>query len=96
MKLEFEAELWEYQGEDPWVFVTVPEDLATEIRESGAQRSPFGSIKTSVGVGNSRWETSLFPDRESGSFVLPIKKEIRRAQGLSVGDTARVTIELAP
>lgn len=95
MKFEFEAELWEYQGENPWVFVTIPEVMADEIRETGAPNSPFGSIRVSVGVGNSRWQTSLFPDRASGSFVLPIKAEIRRDQDLSVGETLDVTIELS-
>jgi hypothetical protein len=43
----------------------------------------------------SAWKTSIFPDSGSGSFVLPIKKEIRNAEGLAAGDRARVHLELA-
>lgn len=95
MKVEFEAELWEHQGPDPWVFVTVPTDVAEQINESGAPRSAFGSIRVAVEMGKSRWHTSLFPDRESGSYVLPIKREVRRDEALSIGDTALFILEVA-
>ncbi|MEK9860644.1 MAG: DUF1905 domain-containing protein [Alphaproteobacteria bacterium] len=48
-----------------------------------------------VRIGASAWKTSIFPDSGSGSFVLPIKKEIRKAEGLAAGDRARVHLELA-
>ncbi|MDX1467769.1 MAG: DUF1905 domain-containing protein [Acidimicrobiia bacterium] len=93
MDHEFSAELWEYEGEAPWVFVTLPADLADEI-EDQAPRGGFGSVKVEVNCGQSLWSTSLFPDKKSASFVLPVKKEIRIAEGLSPGDQARFKISV--
>jgi hypothetical protein len=58
-------------------------------------RNGFGSLRVTVRIGASAWKTSIFPDSGSGSFVLPIKKEIRKAEGLAAGDRARVHLELA-
>ena len=48
-------------------------------------RRGFGSVKVEVEVGESRWSTSVFPQR-GGSWFLPIKKAICRAEGLAAGD----------
>lgn len=95
MRFEFEAELWEYPGEAPWVFVTLPEETAEAIRESEATRRPFGSIGVTVQVGATTWQTSLFPEPESGSYVLPVKADVRRNQSLTIGDVATFRVELS-
>ena len=93
-RYEFEGALWEYQGEAPWVFVTLPQHLADEIDNAVEEPGGFGSVKVEVTAGNSVWSTSLFPDRSSGSFVLPVKKEIRRVEALSPGDEAMFRLRL--
>jgi Domain of unknown function (DUF1905) len=40
------------------------------------------------------WTTSIFPDSGSGTYVLPIKRPVRTAEALGVGDIATVTVEL--
>ena len=94
MDLRFTATLWEYQGESPWVFATLPNEVAGEIESRVPEKGGFGSVKVEVTLGNSVWRTSLFPDRESGSFVLPVKKEIREAEGVGIGDEAEVNLDL--
>ena len=86
MRFTFDAELWEYQGENPWVFVTLPIDVADEIDEGVQVKGGFGSVKVEVTLGSSTWRTSLFPDKESGSFVLPVKRQVRAAEGAEIGD----------
>ena len=90
----FEAELWEYQGEAPWVFVTVPLDMADDIEKARTVKKPFGSIRVAVSTGGIDWETSLFPDGEEGTYVLPVKKQVRTAVGLDIGDSAVFEITL--
>jgi hypothetical protein len=92
----FEAALWVWDArrEDTWVFVSVPAEASEEIRElTGGARRGFGSLRVKVTVGGSDWRTSIFPG--SDGYVLPMKRAIRRAEGLDVGDTATVAIELA-
>ena len=92
IELQFTAQLWEYKGEAPWVFVTLPVEDADVIAERVPNRRGFGSVKVMVVIGESEWSTSVFPDKESGSFVMPVKRAIRDAEGLSIGDPVEITI----
>jgi hypothetical protein len=93
MRRHFVAELWVHDGDAAWHFVTLPVELADEIalRTAGATKG-FGSVPVEVTVGATTWRTSLFPDVRSESFVLPMKKPVRRAEGLSAGDEFEVII----
>lgn len=92
----FDAELWEWEGgaeAASWVFLTLPEDETEEIRLRSGPRHGFGSVRVEVTVGGTTWRTSVFPDKTRG-FVLPVKKAVRRAESLDVGDSARVRLAL--
>jgi hypothetical protein len=82
---EFTGELWLYPGEAGWFFVTLPLEIADAIDDEVGERAGFGSIPVEVTVGNSTWATSLFPDKTSASFLLPVKKAIRDREHLDVG-----------
>ncbi len=95
MLLRFVARLWLYDGPAAWHFVTLPAEIADEVRDLSPMPAGFGSIRVAAAIGNSTWHTSIFPDKASGSYVLPIKKAIREAEALVVGDDVEVGIELA-
>lgn len=90
--IEFEAELWEHEGQGAWCFVTVPEEPSEDIRLSGAMPAGFGSYRVEAAVGATVWRTSVFPT--SDCFVLPVKKAVRKAEGLEVGDAVAVTLDV--
>ncbi|MET3919921.1 DUF1905 domain-containing protein [Arthrobacter sp. UYEF20] len=93
----FRGELWQYPGESAWHFITLPQDLAEELRDDAAPfRKAFGSVKVTASIAAQRWSTSLFPDSKSNSYVLPVKKDIRAAAGISAGDEVDVELELLP
>lgn len=92
--IRFKGALWEYQGEAPWVFVTLPVEDADEILDKVPEPGGFGSVKVDVSIGESRWQTSVFPDKASGSFVLPVKKAIRDREVLSPGDSADIELRI--
>lgn len=87
----FEADLWRAPGE-AWFFVTVPEPVSAQIRFMAGDLKGFGTVRVNVHLGGSRWKTSLFPDKASGCYFLPVKADIRRAERLGHGD--RVSVEL--
>ncbi|MBO1269273.1 DUF1905 domain-containing protein [Arthrobacter cavernae] len=92
----FKARLWHYPEEAGWYFLTLPEELAAEIREDTAPfRRGFGSVKVTATVSGQGWSTSLFPDSKSSSYLLPVKKAIRVAAGIDVGDQVDVRFEVA-
>jgi hypothetical protein len=98
MVVSFDAELWiwESRSADTWVFVSVPAAVSEEIRDlaAGRLRRGFGSLRVQATIGGSRWTTSIFPDTPRNCYRLGIKSSVRKAERLSIGDTAAVTMEL--
>ena len=89
----FEATLWKYDGDAPWHFVTVPVEVADAI-EAAAEPKAFGSVPVRARIGETTWQTSLFPDKQSDSYVLPVKRSVRDAESISDGVTVSVVLEL--
>jgi hypothetical protein len=89
---DFTAKLW-IHSEMPgaWYFVTLPLDAADEIRAFNERRG-FGSVRVRAAIGASTWDTSVFPDTATGSFLLPVKAAIRAQQNIDDGDPVAVTI----
>lgn len=95
----FRAELWLWDARrsDTWTFVTVPADVSAAIEDAAdalGPRAGFGSVKVWVRVGATSWRTSVFPDAESGCFVLPVKRAVREANGVEAGDAVTVELEV--
>jgi Domain of unknown function (DUF1905) len=95
--LQFSAELWIWTArqEDGWTFVSVPPAESEDIREFAATRPPagFGSVRVSATIGGTTWQTSVFPG-EDGRYALPIRKSVRTAEGIGVGDVVTVNLRL--
>lgn len=95
MTFEFDGELWLFDARgSSWVFMTVPQDLSDEILDVVPRTGGFGSVRVEVTLGDSTWQTSLFPDSKRGAYVLPVKKAIRTAESVEVGDAATVRLVL--
>lgn len=91
----FQAEVWEYEGQGAWHFVTVPLDVSEVIADLSAPfRRGFGSVRVSVAIGRSKWKTSVFPSSQLGLYILPVKKSVRSAEDLVDGSTADITLTL--
>jgi hypothetical protein len=77
-----------------WHYLIVGGQTAMEIRYAALGRTGgFGSIKVRATIGGTEWQTSLFPHRDSGGFIILLKAEVRRREGIAAG--GRVTIRLA-
>ena len=95
MEFRFSALLWLYPGDAGWHFITLPDEVADQIRErAGPSRRGFGSLRVAATIGEMTWNTSIFPDRKSGSFVLGIKKEVRTTQQVGDGDVVDVRLDV--
>jgi hypothetical protein len=91
VELEFSGEIFFWRGPSPWHFVTVPEDEAEELAASSSFTSyGWGCIPVAARIGETDWTTSLFP--KDGSYIVPVKASVRRAEQLDVGDTVTVTL----
>jgi hypothetical protein len=93
----FDAELWLWDARraESWTFVSLPVDASEEIRDLAVgSRRGFGSLRVRVTVRDSTWTTSIFRGSGGGNYVLPIKRAVRKAEALDVGDVATLTVEL--
>jgi hypothetical protein len=93
----FDAELWVWDArrDEGWTFVSLPPEASEDIADLACgPRRGFGSRRVRVTIGGSTWTTSIFPDSARGTYVLPIKRAIRKAEAIGTGDIATVTVEL--
>jgi hypothetical protein len=46
-------------------------------------------------VGKTEWDTSIFPDKKSGVYLLPTKASVRKAEGIVDDEPVMFTITIA-
>ncbi len=94
MDLEFTGDLWYWRGPSPYYFVTVPDQQSLHLHEvSRVVTYRWGMIPVRARIGSPGWTTSLFP--KDGTYLVPVKDAVRRAEGLDEGDTIAVRLVVA-
>lgn len=95
MNIEFESELWEWQGKGAWFFVSLPKEYYEDIKLiSTTPKKGFGSVRVEAIIGATVWGTSFFPDAKYKTFLLPVKKDVRMSENLSAGEIVLVKIRI--
>lgn len=51
-------------------------------------------MRVKATIGKTTWNTSIFPDSESDSFVLPVKAEVRTKEDIGGGDAVTLTLDV--
>ena len=97
------TQIWRWQSATApaaWYFVTISGAVADDIRVAAITgqwlngRRGFGSAKVRATIGDTSWNTSLFPHKQSGGWMLPVKAVVRKAEGLAEGDEVTVSVAL--
>jgi len=79
-----------FQIEAPWTYISIPENKIPDVKPGG-----WGSVPVNVTIGGTTWRTSIFPFGKGRGHFLPIKKQVRLKESISVGDTVTVKYSLA-
>jgi len=91
----FQAKIWLTQGQGAWHMLTLPQTTAEEIEFfHGHHKFGWGSLPIKATIGHTTWQTSIFTDKSSNSFILPLKKAIRLQENLHAGDQVSVTLQI--
>jgi hypothetical protein len=91
----FASTLWEHDGNAAWHFLSLPDDLSDDLEQRhGHHAAGFGSLRVEVTIGDTTWRTSLFPDSKRKTYVLPVKKQVRVAEGLADGSPVEVRLRV--
>lgn len=94
-QFSFVAKVWEWDGPQAWHFVSLPVDLADLVKESfGHNARGFKSLRVEVKISEEIWRTSIFPDSKRGTYLLPIKKDMRKRLGVEVGSRVKIEITI--
>lgn len=93
MDIEFDAKIWFWKGPSPWYFVTVPDQECRDLKAmSSFVTYGWGMIPAAVRIGKTKWTTSLFP--KNGSYIVPLKTSVRKAEKLEEGDQVTVRLKV--
>lgn len=84
-----------------WHFITIDGEVAGAIQataimrrlEGGVKRG-FGSMKVTAQIGDTIWATSIFPAKDVGGWILPVKAAVRKAEKITTGDQVKVTLTI--
>ncbi len=92
-KYKCRSEVWLYPGMSGWMFASLDKAQSARIKEKhGKQARGFGSIPVEVTLGKTKWKTSIFPDKKSATYLLPLKAVVRRKEGVDKGDHINFSI----
>ena len=89
-KLTIRARIWRWPGDGGWHFVTLEKALSKKIRVA----YPKGFVKIKAQIDQTSWNTSLFPHKQSESYLLSVKASTRKKEDIMEGDVVRVVFEI--
>jgi hypothetical protein len=86
---EFSGQVFEWRGPAPFYYVALPDEDSADLKEASAILTyGWGVIPVVVTSGATEWKTSWFPT--DGHYLVPLKDQVRWADGLGAGDEVRV------
>lgn len=92
-KYSFKARVWKTRGSAGWFFVTLPKKTSALIRKKYQQdEEGWGRLKAEARIGRIAWKTSIWFDSKIGSYLLPLKIDIRRKTKITNGSVVAITL----
>lgn len=93
MMYRIQAVVWKWPGDMGWHFVTLEKDLSKKIKAS-AHSYGAGFVKIRATLGETSWQTALFPHTQSGAYLLALKGPVRKKEGVFEGDRISLSFVL--
>lgn len=91
--IRFEAQIIEWRGPPPYLFAVIPERHVADIRYAALSESyGWGVVPVVARIGATEFATSLFP--RGGTYLLPIKVAVQKAEAVALGDRVRVSMRV--
>ena len=99
LSFSFCAPCWRWQSTaTAWYFITLPEDKSEEIKffsESvHGKRRGWGAVRVQATIGETTWQTSIFPYSQSKAYILPVKAEVRKKEKILADNMVEVQLKI--
>ena len=92
---KMKGKVWVYPGMAGWRFLTVPKKESNRVTKLfGELKRGWGSLPVNATIGQTSWKTSIFPDKKSGAYLLPLKAEVRKKEKIADGNNLTFSIEI--
>jgi hypothetical protein len=93
LKFEISGTVIEWRGPAPFYFLPTPVEVTEEIELYKRELTyGWGVIPAKVTIGITTVTTSLIP--RNGSFFIPLKDAVRKPNGIGLGDSINLVLEL--
>lgn len=94
MTLDFTGVVFEWRGPAPFYFVRVPDEEADAIKSVASMVTyGWGVIPATITIGDTSFETSLFP--KDGGYLVPLKADVRKAEAIADDAELEISLHLA-
>lgn len=91
------ARVWLYPGLAGWHFISIPKKESAAIKiDFDTKKRGWGSLPVQVTVGKTTWDTSIFPDKKSGAYLLPLKAAVRKKENIFNNEMIKLIIKITP
>jgi len=91
------GKLWLYSGDKAaWHFLTLPKKESATIKKKFGDtlKKGWGSVPVTVKIGKTTWNTSIFPDKSRGAYLLPVKSTVRKKERLESGKAIDYSVSI--
>ena len=92
MEFQFPATVIEWRGPAPYYFADIPVDDSDDVKLAARGLEYWGQVPVVVRVHDVQFRTALFP--KDGRYLLPLRADVRRAEGIELGMTLDVGMDL--
>jgi hypothetical protein len=95
MQFTVRGKVWRYDGPAGWFFVSLSRKQAAQLRATPmVARVGWGYVPVVARVGTSEWRTTLFPSRKDETYLIAIKADVRKREGIAAGDTVVLAVRV--
>src|SRR5712691_8537264 len=93
MEWTFTAEVIEWRGPAPYLFVAMTPEDSEDLKEEARGLTYWGQVPVHVTIGDSEFTTALFP--RDGRYLVPVKAAVQRAEAIGEGADVEVVARLS-
>lgn len=78
-----------------WRFLPLPKKESAAIKKEYVRFARgFGSLPVTATINKVTWDTSIFYDSRSESYLLPLKAQVRKQAGIDDDDTVACALKI--
>ena len=79
-------------------FITLPEDKSEEIKffseNVHGKRRGWGAVRVQATIGETTWQTSIFPHAKVSAYILPVKADVRKKEKILADNMVEVQLKI--